>query len=57
MSRGDLIDWIDSTGSDIAKHVNNYRRQPNDVTAAVMKETALALAVMCDELAGRRRRS
>jgi hypothetical protein len=56
MSRGELTDYIDTSISDLGKSLGTYLKQPSDAASWMMKETALALAVMCNELDDRRSR-
>jgi hypothetical protein len=53
MSKGDLLDYIDSILSEMGRNLDNYRRQHNRSSAVMLKESALAIAVMATELNSR----
>lgn len=55
LAKGDLIDHIDTGLSDLSMSLSLYRRNTSITTEQIMKETSLALAVMLDELAARRK--
>jgi hypothetical protein len=57
MPKGDLIDHIDVSLSDLNMSLSSYQKNPSITTEHVMKETSLALAVMISELAARRKSS
>lgn len=54
MRRGDLLDNIDTTLSQIGRYIDAYRRQPNVTNAYELRYFALVMAVMADELARRK---
>ncbi len=53
LGKGDLLDWIDMAGTQLARDVQSYRQHPEGMTAHIIKDNALVLAGLCDELAQR----
>lgn len=57
MSKGELLDWLDSTGTELARTVYDHRRTPTQQTAEEIMWAAHALSALADELAIRYRTS
>lgn len=50
LGKGELLDSMDVTGSEIARVLSAYRRNPDSSYTYVMSEAARALAAIADEL-------
>lgn len=53
MSKGELLDWLDSTGTELARVIYDHRRIPTQQTAEEIMWAAHAISALADELAGR----
>ena len=50
MGISDMIDWIDATGTDMARDASDFRRHRSPSTAHEIRDKALIIAAMADAM-------
>lgn len=55
MTKGELLDHIDTSITSLGMQLSKYRQSPNDIATFELRQAAMALAVLADELDGRRK--
>lgn len=53
MSQGELSDWLDNSCSYLLLSMSSLRKEKSDIRALDVRGSALAVAIIADELANR----